>query len=533
MAGWWRGALLALAVFSLFWLTSVWQWQTHGTDVQARDLFLQLLVAPVLVCAAAWAAWWLLRRTREGVGGGAGHDASQGASPAMASGASASSASASAARSGPAWAPLAVWGQAWVLPGALADLPASECAEALVKGAARPVLDPELVDFDGLPVYAARCEQVDRAVDENGVQHGDGPVPEQAPDQAPVQSPLEGGAARTLALLSALSEQVWAQVQAAGPDPWAEPLGDADTVLAARTSAAQPASAGSGPTWLSGVASSTRAEQAPRGRLFLRVLVPASWPTAWQQAALRACVAGAPALPTLLDLDADVWPVDSTEGLWAHLADWRSLHARRPSAESLWVLAADSLLDADVVDRMQASGELFTPHHQLGRIPGEGAAAVWLCPPAWAPWATAQGLQAPAWAHAEPESRGVEWASVRHAQRESSADRHGRAHTATLQALLASDDDAAPAWVVSDADHRASRTAELFEALTERLPAIDPMQQVLRLGDACGDLGLARALVCLALASALPAPATVALLHDPLRRTVLHLRAPSESEVVK
>lgn len=56
--------------------------------------------------------------------------------------------------------------------------------------------------------------------------------------------------------------------------------------------------------------------------------------------------------------------------------------------------------------------------------------------------------------------------------------------------------------MVSDADHRASRTGELYETLQDVLPDLDPVQQVTRVGEACGDLGVARALVPTALACA-------------------------------
>jgi Tfp pilus assembly protein PilN len=54
--------------------------------------------------------------------------------------------------------------------------------------------------------------------------------------------------------------------------------------------------------------------------------------------------------------------------------------------------------------------------------------------------------------------------------------------------------------VVADADHRASRTAELFESLQDVVPGLDPMLAVTRLGEACGELGMARALAPSALA---------------------------------
>lgn len=56
-------------------------------------------------------------------------------------------------------------------------------------------------------------------------------------------------------------------------------------------------------------------------------------------------------------------------------------------------------------------------------------------------------------------------------------------------------------WCVSDADHRPGRTSELFEAFQTLQPDGDAMQVVQRLGDAWGDLGIARALVPVALAA--------------------------------
>lgn len=56
-------------------------------------------------------------------------------------------------------------------------------------------------------------------------------------------------------------------------------------------------------------------------------------------------------------------------------------------------------------------------------------------------------------------------------------------------------------WCVSDADHRPSRSSELYEAFQALQPGADAMASVLRLGDTWGDLGVARALVPVALAS--------------------------------
>lgn len=527
MVQWWRGGLAALGVFALFWVFSAWQWQTQAVDVQARDLWLQLLLAPVLVCLAGCVAWLLLRRMRSG--GASSVPASLGA----ASGPLAASASphGPATPASPSLPPLALCGHALTLPGDLAHHDAHEVAQALLAGQCRPTLDPALTDLDGMPVFTARastlgCEPV---ADEDCAS-------EHAPEHAPW--PPEGRVARTQALLADLSSPIWSQVEDALPSwSWA-------SAQPPQLDGQGAASGAPSPTWLAGVARPSAVPQGPRGRLFVRVLVPQAWPQAWQQAAVDAVVSQAPewlrspGVHARMVLDAAPWPVPDAEGLWGHVADWRAVQARRPSPESLWVVGADSLIDADHIDQLQALGELFTPHHQLGRIPGEGAAAVWLCTPEWlqmlAESATVADPESPMAPPAAPEhaEAGVHLTAVGQARRERSADLHGRVHTGTLRALLA-EVPVMPEVLVTDADHRASRTAELFEALTEWAPAIDPMQQVLRLGDACGDLGLVRGLACLALAAGLTGPTTVALVHDPLRRTVLHLRSPSEPEVVK
>lgn len=554
MTQWWRGGLAALGVFALFWLFSVWQWQTQATDVQARDLWLHLLLAPALVCVAGAVAWLLLRRVRDGGGavggspGAPGVPVAGGATPGAAHAASPATASASPARPLP---PLALCGHALTLPGALAHLGALEAAEALPKGQCRPALDPELTDLDGLPVFTARVESLECAPTSE--------APDERPSSAPARDgtdsggpahapwPPEGRVARTQALLKGLSWPIWSQVDEA-LQVWRWASADGKGLV----SDPDPAAAGT-PTWLAGVARPAARPQGPRGRLFLRVLVPDTWPDAWQQAAVAAVLSEAPQWlrqpggQGLLSLDAAPWPVTDAEGLWGHLSDWRALQARRPSPESLWVVGADSLLDADHIDQLQAQGELFTPHHQLGRIPGEGAAAVWLCTPEWqraladlgsdvaadgAPSTLTSTASSTTPSAAADTPTALALHAVLQARRERSADLHGRAHIGTLLTLLA--EARSPAeQLLTDADHRASRTAEVFEALTEWAPALDPMQHVLRLGDACGDLGLARGLACLALAAGLPGPTTVALVHDPLRRTVLHLRTLSEPEVVK
>ena len=173
-----------------------------------------------------------------------------------------------------------------------------------------------------------------------------------------------------------------------------------------------------------------------------------------------------------------------------HLLRW----AREPRPELLLILAVDSAIDADRIDHLQSVGELFTAQHQTGRVPGEGAAALLLAHPKW-PHLRAQ----------MPEAMRL-WRPVC-GRRDKSADVAGRIGCTTLTAVLTevlqrTTPPHESLMVVSDADHRASRTGELFEALQGVAPELDPLQQVTRVGEACGDLGVARALVPTALACA-------------------------------
>ena len=75
----------------------------------------------------------------------------------------------------------------------------------------------------------------------------------------------------------------------------------------------------------------------------------------------------------------------------------------------------------------------------------------------------------------------------------------------------------------------------MFEALLAVRPQADPMLSVVRVGDGCGDMGLARSLVSVALASAglrqgEPAGMALALLvQDALQRVAVPLTPPSAS----
>jgi hypothetical protein len=256
---------------------------------------------------------------------------------------------------------------------------------------------------------------------------------------------------------------------------------------------------------LSGVAvpvptSARLAREAMAPSLTVRLLMPPHWSPEVREMA-QACIRRQ--CGGLLDWAQAVkakgvrWqtdPLPQPEHLWDELDQRIVQWTRQEGPELLLVLALDSALDEQQIDRMQAHGDLFTALHQTGRIPGEGAAALLVASPRWPGLATLESPPVKLWRPAR-------------ARRDKSADASGRVGMSTLNKLLehaltltgASPDTL---QLVSDADHRASRTAELFEALQEAAPGVDPMLTVARVGEACGDIGVAATLVTPALASA-------------------------------
>jgi hypothetical protein len=91
--------------------------------------------------------------------------------------------------------------------------------------------------------------------------------------------------------------------------------------------------------------------------------------------------------------------------------------------------------------------------------------------------------------------------------RQKSADAPGRiGHEALVRAAgsclaTAQIDANVICAVVSDADHRSSRTAETAAMMNDLLKDLDPIDQCIRSGDALGHLGAAGALVALAVAA--------------------------------
>jgi hypothetical protein len=482
---------LWLLIAAVIWLTTIWRWQSAGHEPGNGEIFGQLFVLPVLLAATCFAALWMVKRMKDKA-------ASPVAAPAAITGVSSLGGPEAAVASDDADRHLT----AWILAEALHLTVGDESGAAwatLGARSARPALDAELQDVDGFPVMAGRVAGLDV--------EGDAALEDEpAPDDG---EPLSLSARRGLALLvqplaqllSVMDDMAksWPMAGAAslrshGPDGLQREALQQDAPTKAH---------------LSGVAAPVsmadqRHREATAPQLRVRVLLPAHWRPAEREAVVawlrRRCGA-------LLDWATAVqargisWHTDTLErpeAFWDEL-DQAVVQWSRDVRPDLWlVLAVDSALDPSRVEHMQSVGDLFTGTHQTGRMPGEGAVGLLLANAHW-----------PRMAELVDQLPGAPmrmWRPVR-TRRDKSADALGRVGTTALNAAIAhavglcvADKDGLV--VVADADHRASRGAELFESLQEALPGLDPMVAVTRVGEACGELGMAGALASTALACA-------------------------------
>ncbi len=466
---------LGLVIAAIVWLVTLWQWQNAERDIGMADIIWQLLVLPVVLTLGLLVALWGVQRLRAP----AASASSSADAPASATDL-ALSAEARAQRDACAW----VLAEAVHLP---VGTDADTAWLTLQAGGVRPDLDPQLQDLDGLPVFTARVPEL--ALEDWLQVHSE------------LMPPDEGGLPPAVLRALALLEAPLHRVLDALP-PLLADVSESDGGVGVAASGVGEAP---GKAHLAGVAQPMApalqaAREAKRPRVMVRLVWPSHWQasdrdaaTAWLQSQCGALLDWS----TAMQATPPVWlstPLEQSESLWEEVDQQLLRWAREPRPELLLILAVDSLVDAERIDQMQARGELFTAQHQTGRVPGEGAAALLLAHPAW-----------PQLPSQVPEALRL-WRPLS-GRREKSADAAGRTGCAALVALLTevlhrSTPPHEGLTLVSDADHRASRTGELYEALQSLAPELDPMQQVCRAGEACGDLGAARALVPTALACA-------------------------------
>lgn len=509
----WKVVGMWLVIAAVIWLFSIWQWQTAEATVADRDIVMQLLVLPLALTAALWLTLWGVQRLRSGA-------------PAVV--APVASAATSVSLDEPPGTEAALRAASTWLLASSVSLRIGHDADAawatLQASPPRPAPDATLADLDGLPAFTARVEQVDEAL----AAEPDAEARLAHPDGRPAPPALQRASVLMQAVLGPLLDAVSGLVPPA----------------AETSSFDEPAEGVALPSMrahLSGVAVPVSAQQqaaqeARRPTLTVRLVLPARWSAEDQALFIQALRSQCGALLDWAEaararaLRWQTTPPESVEAIWQELDQTIARWHRDPAPELLLVLAVDSALDADEIDRLQARGELFTAHHQQGRIPGEGAAGLLLASPTW-PESDVQDLFA------------VQLGRPLMARRDKSADAIGRVGPATLKALLEAAAARSPAVadvppvVVSDADHRGSRAAELFEGVQDALSGVDAATGVVRLGEVCGDLGTAGGLATVALAHAAlrqqtsPDATTYAVLvQDSHQRVVVPLRPAPANE---
>ncbi len=477
-----KAAGLGLVIFVTVWVVTLWQWYRSQQPLNSEEVATQLILLPVGLTLAALLAWWGAARLRQWLAKPV--EAAVVATPAGGVDPAQKNEGGAAAQSMPL-------GLACILAEAL-TLPEGDDPQAawttLRSGPLRPGLDPQLQDADGMPIFSSRMAGL--STEDWLDAHAE-----------VTASPLPESLLRAMALIEAPLHQLLCALPAPDGLEWAGAGTETDLSSSVRGEG--------GATFLSGVGQSGGRDQALRRRelapsLDIQLWVPSDWTDEhrslfldWLRHQSGMALDWARASGSV-EPRWSVASIDGPEAGWDHLLPRLSeLHADvRPRL--LLVLAAQSLVDEACVAGLQARGELFTTQHQGGRVPGEGAAGLLLanapmvarCTPAQHPW-----LGMPCTA-----------------RRQRSADRSGRPGSdeliSVMQQALSPWVQAAPGasgqgswWCLSDADHRPGRASELFEAFQALQPDADAMQSVLRLGDVWGELGIARALLPVALAA--------------------------------
>jgi len=438
MRPWLSRSLIVAATFAACWLGAVWYWRATRRMPGTDDLLIYLLLLPLLLLLLAWGASKLLAA----------------AGAASAASAAASAAADTATQTAPAAAPAATL---TVLAGALRmphGASAAQLADALLSRKANLALDPELLNDSGYPILSGRADDVDVAAQQDAMDEW---LRAHHPD-----TDFSEEQWRALALGSEIASALAAELD---QHPALPPYVDAAT-------AGKPLP--------------------PLPTLHVIALLPPEWADAPRAAAtgwLRHLVAryGWPVArlaPPLLAVHGQA-PLP----LIAQLAN----QARQDEQPLLClVLACGSRIGEASVQDWADHGILFDSDHPQGRIPGEGAAGLLL----------ADAVQGALF----EDERAPLMHPASGALRAASADGKSRGDTGLLaelaaQAIAAAGVDAATiAMLAADSDQRLSRMTELLAMASATLPELDPGEQLLTVGAACGDAGAVSTLAALVLA---------------------------------
>ena len=470
MRPWLSRSLIVAAAFAACWLGAVWYWRETRRMPGTDDLLIYLLLLPLLLLLLVWGASKLV--------------AAAGAASAAAT-AAASAAPGTATQTAPAAAAALT-----VLAGAL-HMPhggsAAQLADALLSRKANLALDPELVNDSGYPILSGRVENVDIAAQQDAMDEW---LREHHPD-------------------ADFSDEQWRALA----------LGDDVAVDLAAELGQHPAL----PPYMA--AANAGKPLPPLPALHVIALLPADWADAERAAAtgwLRHLVAryGWPVArlaPPLLAVHGQP-PLP--------LIGQLATQARQEEQPLLClVLACGSRIGEASVQDWADHGILFDSDRPQGRIPGEGAAGLLLAD-------AAQGVlfeddRAPLM---YPASGALRAAS---ADAKSRGDINLLAELAAQAIATAGVDAASIAMLAADSDQRVTRMTELLAMASATLPELDPGEQLLTVGAACGDAGAVSTLAALVLAQQQvrdgKGPALCVTNLDPFHRGAVVLAAPADT----
>lgn len=399
-----KGGLVAATVFAACWGGAIWYWRGADVTPGTVELALALLVLPLALVGSLWFGRKLI--------------AARAAAP------TAAATSKPAAAQSPATSlpPLAIVSSALRSPhGGSAE----ELAGAIAGNKLRPDLDRELVNDDGFPIAAARCDDAEDAALQEEI--GDWLVANAMPEVG-------------------FSDEQWRALL----------LGSAVVAeLASRAGDLLPAE-GAPPT------------------LQLLPLLPHDWPQAQRHAASTwfrhlASGFGWPAAQVVLPPQpAPATPVS----VFGQLA--REAAKSGPPVVAM-VVACASHIGQETVDDWASKGTLFTSSRPQGLVPGEGAAGLLLTD-----LQLAQAIEGALFALLDPAEQAAGAQDNRRADPKLLGELASRAVTpagATLEELV---------MVVADTGQRQQRTLELMGMTSSTMPQLDDNEDVLCVGGASG-----------------------------------------------
>lgn len=489
-----RSGLILFAVFALVWTATILWWQSIHRMPTTTDIVTHLFLLP----AGMIAGYLVLRRALDGI--------RNNVAAAVSTPAAAQDGAAASDGAVPDDDPSRRW-RALVLGTALHTAKGADTAATATATAEQQ--RPDVVDVlrDGMPIFAAPAEDID--VDGT----------REALEQAFADLPWNDEAVRTVALTSDVAERLVAQVLEQYPALYFPAAADE-------------------------TATAPRAEEPPR--MVLTLLLPERW-----QASMAAA-AGQYVRGRLTGL----WPIEriSMETLTAKgdgdamVQVDRAILAlhREPTHELRGVIAADSHIGAEAIDRLRATNRLFSAQCEHGVAPSEAAAGILLYPP--------QGPLAAMLAQEAPPASIVRATLTR---LDAPTPDKGQPRTAALDQAIAQtlgllaepagnaktkgDEPAGPAAepaptlqpvvVTADISPHPVRTVELARVFSERFSELDVSADLLPVGTACGHTGNAGALLAIVLAHQQCAeqggPALALTAADPLQRGAIAVVPPA------